>query len=60
MKPLKLSDILKPGAKLSARKLDLNDPEVKNRIEECRRQQRLCLERKKIDYDQLFKIRITI
>jgi hypothetical protein len=40
MKKLTIADILVPGAKLIARKIDINDPEVRAHIERVREEQR--------------------
>lgn len=40
--------------------IDSFDPEVKKEIEECRRKQQECLDRKTVDWDKLSRIYITI
>jgi hypothetical protein len=44
-----LKGLVKPGAKLKARKIDFNDPEVIEMLRAVREEQKKCLERKKID-----------
>jgi hypothetical protein len=57
---LKSSDILKPGAKLKARILDFNDPEVKRMLDAVMEEKRKCLARKNINWGDLDKIYINI
>jgi hypothetical protein len=57
---LKRSDILKPGTRLKAKKIDLNDPEVQKRFKTMLEEQEKCLERKNVDWNKLDKTYITI
>jgi len=59
-KKIKVSDIIKPGTKLIARKLDPNDPEIQKAFDNLKEEQRKCLERKNINWNELDQIYITI
>lgn len=55
-------DILKPGAVLTVKKIDFNDPEVRTFLEETKKDQQECIRRMRYDqdyYDNLRKV-ITI
>ena len=58
MPKTKLSDIIKKGAKLKARKIDFDDPEVKAMFEAVMEEKKKCLERKKVDWNKLDKMRV--
>jgi hypothetical protein len=59
MPKTKLSDIVKKGAKLKAKKIDFDDPEVKTMINAIKEEQKKCLERKKVDWNKLNKMRVN-
>lgn len=57
---LKIEDILKPGAKLQPREIDFNDPEIKAYLKNVQKEQKLCFERKKVDWNKLSNTYINI
>lgn len=57
---ISVKDILKPGASLEVRKIDIDDPEVIAQIEWVRKEQKRILDLKKIDFARLEKTYITI
>ncbi len=59
MEPLKLSDILLPGTKLVARKINPNNPRIKKLVARTKKLQKEALDRMKFDPEQL-KAYITI
>jgi hypothetical protein len=48
-----LKGLIKPGAKLKARKIDFDDPEVKAMLDAVIEEKRKCLERKNVDWNKL-------
>jgi hypothetical protein len=42
------------------KKVDFSDPFVIKKIEECKKQQQECLDRKKVDWEKLSRTYITI
>jgi hypothetical protein len=57
---LKKSDILKPGTKLKAKKIDFNDPEIIAKIEAVNEERKKCLERKNVNWNELNNTYINI
>ena len=55
---LLLSDVM--GSDFQVKKIDFSDPEVIKRIEECKKKQQDCLDRKKVDWEKLSRTYITI
>ena len=48
------------GSDFQVKKIDFSDPEVIAKIEECKRKQQECLDRKNIDWEKLSRTYITI
>ena len=59
MPKTKLSDILKNGENFKARKIDLDDPEIKKMFKACKEEQEKCLKRKEIS-PSTWNMRINI
>lgn len=57
---LKPSDILKPGAKLKARIIDFDDPEVQKMLEAVLEEKRKCLARKNVNWGELDRLYVNI
>ena len=57
---IKLSDIIKKGAKLKCRKIDFNDPEIIKMFEAVMEEKKKALERKNVDWEKLEKTYINI
>ena len=60
MPKTKLSDILKNGEKIKVRHIDVNDPDFIKMCESCKKEQEMALARKKVDWNRLSRIYITI
>ena len=48
------------GSDFQVKKIDFSDPEVIAKIEECKKKQQECLDRKKVDWEKLSRTYITI
>lgn len=48
------------GSDFQVKKIDFSDPEVIAKIEECKRKQQECLDRKNVDWEKLSRTYITI
>jgi hypothetical protein len=55
-----LKGLVKPGAKLTATRIDFNDPKVQERLAAVQEEQKKCLARKEVDYNKLKDIVINI
>ena len=55
---LLLSDVM--GSDFQVKKIDFSDQEVIKRIEECKKKQQECLDRKNVDWEKLSRTYITI
>jgi hypothetical protein len=53
MTKIKLSDIVKKGAKLKARKINFNNPEVQKMLAAVLEEKKKCQERSKVDWKKL-------
>jgi hypothetical protein len=53
-----LKGLLKKGAKLKAKPIDFDDPEVIEMLRAVREEQKKCLERKKVDWGKLDRFRV--
>ena len=60
MPKTKLKDILKRGTKFKVKKLDFDDPEVKKMLKAVKKEQKKCLERKKINWEKMRNTVINI